>query len=292
MNPTSIITSCFSFKSVTTSFHLNLCNSLITNFQRWVIHINWICVQTHNLVVSDKVQLDKDKTSAVCLIVLIETEHEVDIVLGNCDHLLGFEFHVMTFLVVSHTQSQSVYHTWWNHTRRLCTSFMQCNLWVCTVNRFSFHPWCVAWKPLVSASLAQFFCPGVLVNSGPRTLTGKRGCVKANWLRPSTVTEAFARAGAAVVGSSLELFQYISCLTVRLLEKHLQAGSESRQNGPWKCEQVGGSLDLAAKSTHYCFLSLRRLRIKGLMHKPWHLNDCFRCRFEPVDSLEFTNVVE
>lgn len=195
----------------------------------------------------------------------------------------------MTFLIVSHTQSQSVYHTWWNHTL-VAYAPLSCNLWVCTVNRFAFHPWCVAWKPLVSAPLAQFLCPGVLVKSGPLTLTGKRGCVQANWLRPSTVTEVSARAGAAIVGSSLELFQYISCLTVRLLEKHLQAGSESGQNGPWKCERVGGSSDFAAKSTHCCFLSHSRLCIKGLMHKPWHLADCFHSWFELVDSLEFTNV--
>lgn len=61
-------------------------------------------------MVSDKVQLDKDKMAALCLILLIEKEHEVDIFLVNCDHLLGFEFHVMTFLVVSHTQSQCLPH--------------------------------------------------------------------------------------------------------------------------------------------------------------------------------------
>ncbi len=158
--------------------------------------------------------------------VLIEKDHRIDIFLMNCDHLLGFEFHVKTFLVVSRNQSRSVYHTWWNRTL-VAYAALSCNLWVCTVNRFSLHPWCVAMRPLVSAPPAQFLCPGVLVNSGRLTLTGKRGGVcKDNWLRPSTVAEAFARAGAAVVGSSLELFQYISCLTVSLLEKHLRPGSE------------------------------------------------------------------
>ncbi len=173
------------------------------------------------------------------------------------------------------------------HDEIALSAALSCKLWVCTVNRFSLHPWSVAWRPLVSAHPAQFLCPGVLVNSGRLTLTGKRGGVcKDNWLRPSTVAEAFARAGAAVVGSSLELFQYISCLTVRLLEKHLRPGSESGQNKPWKCWVGGKKLRfLQPKSTLQLPVSQpfvhKRVNAQGMTSA-----DCFRSGFEPVSFVK------
>lgn len=149
-----------------------------------------------------------------------------------------------------------------------------------------FTPDVLQLRPLVSAPPAQFLCPGVLVNSGRLTLTGKRGGVcKDNWLRPSTVAEAFARAGAAVVGSSLELFQYISCITVSLLEKHLRPGSEwaERALEVW----AGGRKlwFLLPKSTLQLPVSQpfvhKRVNAQGMTSA-----DCFCSGFEPVSFVK------
>ncbi len=48
--------------------------------------------------------------------VLIEKDHRIDMFLMNCDHLLGFEFHVKTFLVISRSVAKSLPHMMKSHS--------------------------------------------------------------------------------------------------------------------------------------------------------------------------------